>query len=76
MTWRANLLSKAGRLVLIKTVLNSLPLYYLGQFTMPKVVAKKIISLQSKFLCGSNHDKKGMAVVSWSQIQLPKEARG
>ena len=51
--WRANLLSKAGRLVLIKIVLNSLSLYYLGLFKMPKAVAKKKKkknnSLQSKF---------------------------
>ena len=47
--WRANLLSKVGRLVLIKIVLNSVPLYYLGLFKMLKSVVKIIISLQSKF---------------------------
>ena len=41
----SGLLSKVGRLVLIKIVLNSLPIYYLGPFKMPKVVARKIISL-------------------------------
>ena len=44
-TWKVKILFKAGRLVLIKAVLNSLPLYYLGLFKMPIEVAKKIVSL-------------------------------
>ena len=47
--WKSILLSKASILVIIKVVLNNLPLYYLELFQMPKYVTKKIISLQSKF---------------------------
>ena len=43
--WKAGLLSQAGKLVLIKAAINNLLMYYLGLFRMPKVVAKKIISL-------------------------------
>ena len=35
--------------MLIKSVLSSLPLYFLGLFKIPGEVAKKIISLQRKF---------------------------
>ena len=42
--WKANVLSKAGRIVLIKSVLNNLPMYYLSLFRMPKLVAKEIIA--------------------------------
>ena len=66
--WRASLLLKVRRLVLIKTVLNSLPNYYLGLFKMPKSVAKKIISLQTKFFWCKNNDKRCIASVSWKQI--------
>ena len=73
---KTKFLSKAGRLVLIKSVLNSLPLYYLGLFKMPSGVAKKIIAMQRGFLWGENDGSNGMALASWSQIQKPKEHGG
>ena len=56
--WRANLLTNARRLVLIKMVLSSLPMYYLGLLKIPKVVAKRIISLQAKFFWGNKRWKR------------------
>ena len=47
--WKIKILFKVERLVLIKFVLSSLPMYFLGLFKMPIEVAKKIISLQRKF---------------------------
>ncbi|XP_057720056.1 uncharacterized protein LOC130934510 [Arachis stenosperma] len=48
--WKAKALNKAGKLVLIKSVLNSLPVYYLSLYKMPKGVAEKLITLQRRFL--------------------------
>ena len=47
--WKAKTLSRVGRLVLIKAVLNNLPIFYLGLFRIPLAVFKKIISLQRNF---------------------------
>lgn len=47
--WKAKVLSRAGRLVLIKSVINNMPLYYLSLFRMPKKVVKQIIKLQRDF---------------------------
>lgn len=47
--WKSKVLSRAGRLTLIKSVLNNLPVYYLSLFKMPKKVVRKIIGLQRRF---------------------------
>ena len=43
---------------------------------MPKAMAKKIISLQSRFFWGSNSNHGSMLTIKWSQIQLPKNLGG
>ena len=51
-SWKVRLLSRAGRLTLIKSVLNSLPVYFMSLFQMPKTVAAKIVKLQRRFFWG------------------------
>ncbi|QHO37630.1 Putative ribonuclease H protein [Arachis hypogaea] len=74
--WKSRYLSKAEKLVLIKAVLNNLPMCYLNLFKMPKAVATKITSLQSRFFWEKSDGMKGMAIVSWSLIQKPKSHGG
>lgn len=50
--WKRKLLSFAGRLTLIKSVVSCLPLYYISAFQMPKGVVRLIEKLQATFLCG------------------------
>lgn len=57
--WKAKCLSKAGRLVLIKSVLDNLPIYYLSLFCMPKKVARRIIQVQRCFFWGKKVRDKG-----------------
>ncbi|XP_057717706.1 uncharacterized protein LOC130932400 [Arachis stenosperma] len=44
--WKAKVLNKAGKLVLIKSVLNSLSVYYLSLYKMSKAMVEKLLSLQ------------------------------
>ncbi|XP_028055425.1 uncharacterized protein LOC114259593 [Camellia sinensis] len=44
-----------GRLTLIKSVLSSLPVYYLSLFKMPKGVAHEIEKIEAAFLWGGVH---------------------
>lgn len=74
--WKARFLSRVGRLVLIKFVLNSIPLYYLSLFRIPKGVLEKIIKMQRKFFWSSDDKKKGIPLVKWEVIQKPKEVGG
>ena len=76
-TWKAKILSRAGRLTLIKSVLNSLPVYYMSMFKMPKAIAAKIVSIQRSFFWGGlSENRKGCNRVRWTDIQLPKQMGG
>jgi len=48
-----NYLSKRGRLTLIKSVLTSIPTYFLSLFSIPSSMAIKLEFIQRKFLKGS-----------------------
>ncbi|XP_050238155.1 uncharacterized protein LOC126687642 [Mercurialis annua] len=55
--WKGSILSSAGRLILIKSVLFSVPLYFMLVFSMPIGVQSKLESYMKRFLwkaCGSN----------------------
>ena len=55
-TWRAVGLAKVGRLTLILSVLNSLPVYFLSLYRMPKRVITRIEQIQRRFLWAGNRD--------------------
>ncbi|XP_016177702.1 uncharacterized protein LOC107619990 [Arachis ipaensis] len=74
--WKAKVLNKAGKLVLIKSVLNSLPIYYLSLYKMPKAVADKLIALQRRFLWCKEDGNNGILLVKWEMVQAPKKAGG
>ncbi|XP_057746334.1 uncharacterized protein LOC130965582 [Arachis stenosperma] len=74
--WKAKVLNKAGKLVLIKSVLNSLPMYYLSLYKMPKAVADKLIALQRQFLWCKEDGTYGIPLVKWELVQAPKKVGG
>ena len=59
-SWKSHILSKAGRIVLIQSVLNNLPIFYLSLFRMPRTVAKEIISIQQHFSGEKNRGKNSI----------------
>ena len=76
-SWKAKILSRAGKLTLIKSVLNSLPVYYMSMFKMPKAIAQKIVKLQRRFFWGgSSADNMSCPLVKWADIELPREMGG
>ena len=48
--WKRFYLSKGGRLTLLRSTLSSFPMYFLSLFTIPKVVAARMKSIQRNFL--------------------------
>lgn len=53
-SWEKLCLSKGGRLKLLKSVLSSLPTYFLSQLTSPTHMSNKIEKLQRDFLWGDS----------------------
>ncbi|KAJ3687279.1 hypothetical protein LUZ61_016443 [Rhynchospora tenuis] len=66
--WRSNLLSHAGRLVLIKSVLMSVPVYFMSIEVLPKGIIKQMESLIAKFFWGKSDQNRYMSFVAWAKI--------
>ena len=75
-SWTSKLLSYAGRLQLIQTVLFSMHNYWCRIFLLPKRVIKRINQICARFFWkGSDQTSKG-ARVSWATICHPKAEGG
>ncbi|PWA77746.1 reverse transcriptase domain-containing protein [Artemisia annua] len=75
-SWKSNLLSIGGRLTLIKSVLSSLPVYYLSLYKAPVAVIEAIEKMMRHFLwCGSK-EGRGLHWVSWEIVTKPKKVGG
>jgi len=59
--WKAKHLSYGGRLILINSVLNSLPMFMMSFFEIPKEVLKKLDQYRSRFFWQGYKDKKNTA---------------
>ena len=66
----------ASRLVLVKAMLQSMPLYLFSVLAAPKWVLNKIKNLQRNFLWGSFGKYHKWALVKWMTIFLPKNNGG
>ena len=61
-----------GKITLINSILNALPIYLLSFFKIPHRVAHRLVSLQRNFLWGGDHEHKKIPWVKWDVIFLPK----
>ena len=73
---KGRLLSMAGRLCFIKSVMNSLPLFYLSFFKAPIDVCNKIRRTQANFLLGWGHKGRKIRWMKWRTICSPIDAGG
>eukprot|EP00253_Pinus_taeda_P003177 PITA_03177 len=74
--WTHRALNMASRIVLIKAVLQSMPLYLFSIMAAPKWVLKSIKQLQRNFLWGSSGPNRKWALVKWEKACLPKNTGG
>ena len=70
--WSANWLNPAGKLILLKSVLNNMPIYQSSILLAPSSVLRKIESLFRKFIWeGGKGNEKKLHLFSWEKIQKP-----
>ncbi|KAL0293424.1 UNVERIFIED_CONTAM: putative ribonuclease H protein [Sesamum angustifolium] len=73
--WNNQILTYAGRLQLIKSVLSTLHSYWASVFILPKGVLKNLEQKMRTFLW-QGHSGRGNAKVAWDQICKPKTEGG
>ncbi|KAJ0576604.1 hypothetical protein HanIR_Chr05g0226281 [Helianthus annuus] len=75
-SWKAKTLSMGGQLVLIKSVLESLPVYYLSLYKAPKAVIDTIETIMRRFLWAGSSEEKKIPWVAWDIVTTPKKKGG
>ncbi|KAK1407239.1 hypothetical protein QVD17_38853 [Tagetes erecta] len=74
--WKAKTLSMGGRVTLIKSVLESLPIYYFSLYRAPSGVIDSLERIRRSFLWGGKEDRHGIPWVAWETVTLPKDKGG
>ncbi|GJY24381.1 RNA-directed DNA polymerase, eukaryota, reverse transcriptase zinc-binding domain protein [Tanacetum coccineum] len=74
--WLNKMLSYAGRLQLIASILSSMQVYWASVFILPKTVTKEIDRMLKGFLWCQGDLSKGKAKIAWKQVCRTKEEGG
>ncbi|GMI70502.1 hypothetical protein HRI_000719500 [Hibiscus trionum] len=75
-SWKGNNLSFSGKLVLIKSVLSTLPTYFMSIFKLPCTVTRKLNGILASFLWGSSDSRKRIHWLCWNSACLPLDRGG
>ncbi|KAJ1704376.1 hypothetical protein LUZ63_004155 [Rhynchospora breviuscula] len=74
--WKSQMLSHAGRMVMIKSVLMSMPVYSMSLEMLPKGVVRDINRLMAKFLWGKLDQDWHLTFISWQKVCKPIDLGG
>uniref|UniRef100_A0A803QQ69 Reverse transcriptase n=1 Tax=Cannabis sativa TaxID=3483 RepID=A0A803QQ69_CANSA len=74
--WKMGLFSQAGREVLIKSIIQAIPVYIMRCFRMTKGLICEIHSLIARFWWGSTTTKHQIHWGSWEKLSIDKGAGG
>ncbi|XP_071707923.1 uncharacterized protein [Rutidosis leptorrhynchoides] len=69
--WKSRTMSFGGRLTLVTSVLNSLPLYYFSLFRAPHCVLNKLECVRRKFFWGGAGEESKISWVKWDEVIRP-----
>lgn len=74
--WKVNLLSHAGRAVMIRSVLMSIPVYCMSVEKLPKKTVGEINGIMRKFLWGKLGKERYLSLIAWHKVCQPYEEGG
>jgi hypothetical protein len=75
-SWSNKFVTLGGHIVLLNSVLNAIPIFYLSFLKHPVQVWKIIKRIQREFLWGSRGGRKRMNWVKWEIVCKPKRLGG
>ncbi|CAA7018096.1 unnamed protein product, partial [Microthlaspi erraticum] len=75
-SWTSGFLSGAGKQVLLKSVLSTMPSYAMSCFKLPKSLCKRLQTALTRFWWDDKPDKRKMSWVSWDKLSVPKNGGG
>lgn len=78
--WKSKFLNKAGRLILIRAVMNAMPVYWMGLFKVPGGIINEIDKVKRRFfwgeyLSGDSWSKK-LHTINWNMVCISKTSGG
>ncbi|XP_058725636.1 uncharacterized protein LOC131596919 [Vicia villosa] len=69
-SWQNKQLSIGGKVVLLNSILSSIPIFFFSFYKAPKSIIKEIIAIQRSFLWGGDEDKKKINWISWDKFDV------
>lgn len=70
--WKGKFLSNAGKMQLMASMLQGIPIYFLSLFKIRGYMADKLEKIHRTFLWVGSEEKKRMSLVNWDTVCLPK----
>ncbi|MCH84971.1 RNA-directed DNA polymerase (Reverse transcriptase), partial [Trifolium medium] len=74
--WRSRPLSKVGKEVMIKSVLQAIPTYVMSIYLLPDSLINEIERMINAFWWGGGNDNKGIRWLAWDKLACSKEEGG
>ncbi|MCI14198.1 RNA-directed DNA polymerase (Reverse transcriptase), partial [Trifolium medium] len=75
-SWRGRALSKAGKEIMIKSVLQAIPSYVMSVYLLPETTIKEIERMMNSFWWGGGAHNQGIRWLAWDRMAYPKALGG
>jgi hypothetical protein len=75
-SWRSRPLSRAGKEIMIKSILQAIPAYVMSIYLLPDSLINDIERMINAFWWGGGNNNKGIRWIAWDKMACPKEDGG